>query len=307
MIQRFKCSFCGKNQDQVERLIAGPSVYICAGCVNISEQILNSLENGESPSELSHQQISALLRNRGFRCSFCGKNQDQVKHLLAGPKVYICGECVNLCLEIIDEESGISPQQVQERVQKKVLALLEKTGAILKGHFLLSSGFHSEKYIQCAKALQYPRAMADLCGKLFQQLKFQVEFVNTVVGPALGAVTFAYEVARLYPNARALFTEREEGRMTLRRGFEIKKDENVLVVEDVLTTGGSVKEVMEVVREHGGNVVGVGAIVDRSDGKLDLGVPVHALLKISVEKYPPKNCPLCKQGLPLVKPGSRKV
>ncbi|MFA5499898.1 MAG: orotate phosphoribosyltransferase, partial [Candidatus Omnitrophota bacterium] len=129
--------------------------------------------------------------------------------------------------------------------------------------------------------------------------------IDIVIGPALGGVTLAYEVARAV-GARGLFTERQEGKMVLRRGFAIGKNEKVLVVEDVVTTGGSTKEVIDVVKSMGGEVVGVGSVIDRSGEKIDFGVPFHALAKVKVQTFEEKDCPLCKKNIPVTKPGSRK-
>ncbi|OGW77115.1 MAG: orotate phosphoribosyltransferase [Omnitrophica bacterium RIFCSPLOWO2_02_FULL_45_16] len=193
--------------------------------------------------------------------------------------------------------------------EKEILSLFDKYGALLKGHFKLSSGLHSEKYLQCALVLQYP----DIAQKLSKALakKFSKTKIDVVVAPALGGITIAYEVARAF-GARGLFTERhssegtQEGRMVLRRGFSIEKGEKVLVVEDVITTGGSTKEVIDVVRALGGKVIGVGSVIDRSSQKLDFGVPFQALAKMSVETFEEKNCPLCKKNIAVTKPGSRK-
>ena len=151
--------------------------------------------------------------------------------------------------------------------------------------------------------LQHP----DLAEKMARELaeKFAGTKIDVVVGPALGGVTFAYEVARSL-GVRGLFTERDEGKMVLRRGFNISSGEKVLVVEDVVTTGLSTKEVMSVVKAHGGVVAGVASIIDRSDTKPDYGVRFEALAKVGVKTYRPEECPLCKQGSPAIKPGSRK-
>lgn len=236
---------------------------------------------------------SETKEKRVLRCAFCNRSDKEVARLFycAGDR-YICDICCNTPRNMI--------------AYNEILELFTKTGAFMEGHFLLSSGFHSEKYVQCIKALQFPDVSSRLCSVLADKFKNRVKTVEVVVGPALGAVTLAYEVAR-YLHARALFTEREKGTPILRRGFEIRKDENVLIVEDVLTTGGTVKEVMEVVSDHGGIVVGVGALVDRSERAIQFGVPTHALLPLSVEKFAPDGCPLCEQGIPIVKPGSRKT
>ncbi|MCR4963480.1 MAG: orotate phosphoribosyltransferase [Firmicutes bacterium] len=188
---------------------------------------------------------------------------------------------------------------------EEILAILKAKDALLEGHFRLTSGRHAAYYMQCAKLLQYPDAAGPLCEQLAGQ--FADEHIDTVVGPATGAIIIAYEVARAL-KTKALFTERENGVMCLRRGFEIKPGSRVLVVEDVVTTGGSVKEVIEVVRGFGAEVAGVGVLVDRSNGKIDFGVPLKALVSLEIESFPPENCPLCKEGkLELVKPGSRQI
>lgn len=186
--------------------------------------------------------------------------------------------------------------------EKEILSLFDKYGALLKGHFKLSSGLHSEKYLQCALVLQYP----GIAGKLSRALakKFYRSKIDVVVAPALGGITLAYEVARAF-GVRGLFTERQEGKMVLRRGLSIEKGEKVLVVEDVITTGGSTKEVMSVVRTLGGKVIGVGSVIDRSSQNLDFGVLFETLAKVNVETFEEKNCPLCKKNIPITKPGSR--
>lgn len=185
---------------------------------------------------------------------------------------------------------------------KDVLKLFETHGALLKGHFKLSSGLHSGMYLQCALVLQYPDAAEKLAKAL--AAKFSKHKIDVVIGPALGGVTIAYETARA-SRARGLFAERQDGKMTLRRGFSIKKGEKVLVVEDVVTTGGSTKEVMDLVRAEGASIVGVGSIIDRSSGKADFGVPFESLAKIDIEAFNEKDCPFCKKNIPVTKPGSR--
>ncbi|MFZ5644457.1 MAG: orotate phosphoribosyltransferase [Bacillota bacterium] len=182
--------------------------------------------------------------------------------------------------------------------------MFEDTGAMLSGHFLLTSGRHSDRYFQCAMVLQHPKYCEVLCRDLAR--KFSGEKVETVIGPAMGGIVMSYEVARAL-SARSLFTERENGKMTLRRGFSIAPGERVLVVEDVITTGGSVKEVIEYVKASGGIVVGAGVLVNRSGGSVDLGVPTESLLEIPAVSYTPEDCPLCGQGIPFIKPGSRKI
>lgn len=186
---------------------------------------------------------------------------------------------------------------------KEVVFLFEEFNALLKGHFKLSSGLHSEKYLQCALVLQYPQVAERLAKALVA--KFGDDKADLVVGPALGGVTWAYEVARAM-GVRGIFTEREEGKMTLRRGFSISEGERALVVEDVVTTGGSTKEVIEVIRHSGGVVTGVGSIIDRSDGKVDFGVKFRSLARIEVRTFKEGDCPLCRSGVPVTKPGSRR-
>ncbi|MCM8760603.1 MAG: orotate phosphoribosyltransferase [Candidatus Omnitrophica bacterium] len=187
--------------------------------------------------------------------------------------------------------------------EKDVLDLFEKNKALLKGHFKLSSGLHSEKYLQCALVLQYPYIAEKLAKALVA--RFVGEKIDLVVGPALGGVTLAYEVARSL-GVRGIFTEREEGIMMLRRGFSISEGERTLVVEDVVTTGKSTNEVIEVVKTCGGIIAGVGSIIDRSDRPPNFGVKFASLAKVKVETYKSEDCPLCRAGMPVIKPGSRK-
>lgn len=186
--------------------------------------------------------------------------------------------------------------------ENEILEIFRKHSALIEGHFILSSGLHSDRYIQCALVLQYPRIAEQLCVELARQLG--PTKASVVAAPALGGVIVAHEVARAL-GARALFTERQEGVMTLRRGFSIAPQESALVVEDVITTGGSTRETMNCVESAGGKVVGVAALIDRSGGAASLGVPKSALVTLSVQNYNPADCPLCKAGIPAVKPGSR--
>lgn len=189
-------------------------------------------------------------------------------------------------------------------LKEEVIEIFKKTGALLEGHFLLTSGLHSNKYFQCAKVFQYPWHAEMLCKELANMFKDQM--IDTVVSPAVGGIVVGQETARLL-GVRSIFTERVEGRMTLRRGFEVKAEERILVVEDVTTTGGSVKEVIETLRAAGANVVAVGAVVDRSGGSVEFGVPYQSLLQIDVKTFDPDNCPLCDDGTPAIKPGSRNL
>lgn len=188
--------------------------------------------------------------------------------------------------------------------EAEVRALFVETGAILEGHFLLTSGLHSPLYVEKFQVLQYPRHTEKLCAALAE--RFKDEQVELVVGPVTGGIILAHEVGKQL-GTRAIFTERENGKMTLRRGFVIEPGQRVLVVEDIVTTGGSVQEVIEVVREQGGTPVGVGILVDRSGGKADFGIPAQALLHLTVPTYQPDGCPLCRDGAALTKRGSRKL
>lgn len=188
--------------------------------------------------------------------------------------------------------------------KKKMNEILEKTGVLQTGHFLLTSGKHSNKYMQCAKIFQHPDISAELSKGLAE--KYDGYDIDIVIGPAVGGIILAYEVARQL-EVRALFAERENGKMTLRRGFEIKAGSRVLVVEDVITTGGSVKEVIDLVRAVGGEVVGVASVVDRSGGKALFDVPFKSAMKIEIDTYEPEECPMCKAGSEAIKPGSRNL
>jgi len=186
--------------------------------------------------------------------------------------------------------------------ENEILQIFRDHSALLEGHFILSSGLHSDRYIQCALVLQHPRIAEQLCTELASKLR-RVN-ASVVAAPALGGVIVAHEVARAL-GVRALFTERQEGVMNLRRGFSFTADEPTLVVEDVITTGGSTRETMKCVEQAGGKVVGVGALIDRSGGVADLGVPRATLVTLKVQNFGPADCPFCKSGIPAVKPGSR--
>lgn len=188
--------------------------------------------------------------------------------------------------------------------ENSILEIFKKTGALLHGHFLLTSGRHSNMYFQCAKVLQYPEYTEKVCKIIADYYKpFEID---TVISPAMGGIIVGQEVARQL-NKRSIFAEREDKKLTLRRGFTIDKGEKLLVCEDVVTTGGSVFEVIDIVKQQGGEVVGVGYIVDRSSGKVQFGYPQVSTMKMDVISYSPEECPLCLEKLPLVKPGSRKV
>ncbi len=189
--------------------------------------------------------------------------------------------------------------------ESEILKIFESTGALLNGHFLLTSGRHSDRYFQCAKVLQYPEYTSQVCSVLSE---FFSQFeIDTVIAPAMGGIIVGYEVARQL-GKRSIFTERENNIMTLRRGFSLSENEKVLVCEDVVTTGGSVFEVIEIVKSFKAKVIGVASIVDRSNGKVDFGFPFISSLKLDVISFTADECPLCKENkIALVKPGSRKV
>ncbi len=189
--------------------------------------------------------------------------------------------------------------------QERAMQIFKEAGVLLEGHFLLTSGRHSNRYLQCAKIFRNTKYSEELCAALAE--KYRDENIEIVIGPAMGAVQMAYEVSRAL-GCENFFTERgDDGKMALRRGFAVKPGQKVLVVEDVVTTGGSVREVMELVRAAGGKVAGVGAVVDRTDGKINFGVPFQAVVSLNVQSWEPQDCPLCKAGAPApVKPGSRK-
>jgi len=188
--------------------------------------------------------------------------------------------------------------------QETLLKIFYKTEAILKGHFKLSSGLHSDTYIQCAKVMQYPELNSIIAGIIAD--KFRDVRLDGVIGPAIGGIILSYEVARKL-GVKGIFAEREEGKMKLRRGFEINKGENYLIVEDVITTGGSVKEIIELIKEREASIAGVASIIDRSGGKVKLHPRQYSILVFNIKNYKPEGCPLCKQGIPLTAPGSKHI
>jgi orotate phosphoribosyltransferase len=186
----------------------------------------------------------------------------------------------------------------------ELLDLYRRSGALLEGHFRLSSGLHSTGYLQCALVLQYPQHAETLGRALADRVR---DLRATVVmSPALGGVVIGQEVGRAL-GVRAIFAERQDGVLMLRRGFVLSDNDRVLVVEDVLTTGGSTRETMQVARAAGGQIVGAASIVDRSSGSAGFDVPFVSLLDIDLPTYQPDACPLCAQALPVVKPGSRPI
>lgn len=187
---------------------------------------------------------------------------------------------------------------------EEVIERFRRTGALLEGHFILSSGLHSTNYLQCALLLQHPAEAARFGQALADQ--FRDERIETVAAPAIGGLVIGYEVARSL-GARFIWTEREAGAMTLRRGFTIRQGESVLVVEDVITTGGSTRETIETLQRAGARVTGAASIIDRSSGRADVGVPRIALATLDVPAIAPAACPACARGEQAIKPGSRKA
>jgi len=188
--------------------------------------------------------------------------------------------------------------------EAEILEIFKKTESLFEGHFLLTSGRHSDKYFQCAKVLQYPEYIEQLCSIIANH--FEDYEIDAVISPAIGGLVVGQEVARQL-NKRFIFAERENKNLTLRRGFSLSEGEKVLICEDVVTTGGSVFEVIDIVKNNNAKVAGVGFIVDRSNGKVDFEYPQISTLKMEVVSYLPEECPLCKDGLEITKPGSRKI
>jgi orotate phosphoribosyltransferase len=183
-----------------------------------------------------------------------------------------------------------------------MLEIFKQTGALLEGHFKLTSGRHSNTYFQCAKVLQHPEHLMVVCGEIAGH--FSHKEIDTVISPAIGGIVVGTEVGRQL-GVKTIFAERKDGRMTIRRGFSLEKGERVLVVEDVITTGGSVQEVIEQVKAAGAVPVGVGSVVDRSNGKVRLIDDQYSVLSMEVVSYDPEECPLCRSGVPIEAPGSR--
>ncbi len=187
---------------------------------------------------------------------------------------------------------------------EQVIQKFRETGALLEGHFVLTSGLHSAIYLQCARVLQHPRVAEEFGRSIAEH--FQTETIQTVASPAIGGLIIGHEVARAL-GARFIWTEREGGEMVLRRGFSVSLGERVLVVEDVVTTGGSTRETVAALQAHGAKVIAAASIIDRSSGKADVGVPRIALATLDVPSVEPANCEACKRGELPVKPGSRKA
>jgi orotate phosphoribosyltransferase len=188
-------------------------------------------------------------------------------------------------------------------MSEEIYKIFQKSGALLKGHFQLTSGLHSQTYFQCAKVLQYPEYNILLGEKIVSH--FRSLPIEVVISPAIGGIVVGQEVGRQL-DVRTIFAERKDGTMQLRRGFELNPGERVLVCEDVVTTGGSVFEIIKLAKDQGADVVGVGVIVDRSNGTIDFSIEYKALVQLKAETYTPETCPLCEKGDPVQKPGSRE-
>ncbi len=186
--------------------------------------------------------------------------------------------------------------------QEEVLQIFRDTDAFLEGHFQLTSGLHSPNYFQCAKVLQYPRYLHLFAGEIVKH--FEYSEIELVIAPAMGGIVVATEVGRML-DCRTVFAERKDSVLQLRRGFMIAPGERVLVCEDVVTTGGSVFETIDIVQKAEGKVIGVGYIVDRSGGKVKFSSKSYSILTMDVITYQPADCPLCAKGMPIMKPGSR--
>ena len=198
---------------------------------------------------------------------------------------------------------GARQLAIFEFVSEAVMQMFRETGAYLKGHFILTSGLHSSEYLQCALVLQHPR----VAGEFGRELALQLPACDVVVSPAIGGLPIGHEVARA-KEARFIFSERDAtGKMVLRRGFSLRPGERALVIEDVVTTGGTTREVIDLAMAAGAQVLAAGSIIDRSGGSVDLGLPRVALAPLDVVAYPPDFCPMCQQGIPVEKPGSRKT
>jgi len=185
--------------------------------------------------------------------------------------------------------------------EQQLLQIFKDSNALLEGHFVLTSGLHSPRYIEKFRVLEQPHYTEMLCKEIAS--KFMIDSITVVVGPMTGGIILAYETGR-QAGTRAIFTERVDGKMKFRRGFTISPEDRVLIVEDIITTGGSVVEVIDAVKKYKSKIAGIGALVDRSNGKVNFGYPFKPLIKMDVVVYKPEECPLCKNGVPLNKPGS---
>ncbi len=188
--------------------------------------------------------------------------------------------------------------------REEIETIFKECGALISGHFLLSSGLHSDAYLEKFRIFERPALHSNLIEELLN--KFNTNEIDTVLGPAVGGIIMASEAARQL-KVRAVFAEKEGGKLTLRRGFRLNRSEKVLIVDDIVTTGGSLKETIELARNADVDIIGVAVLADRSGGEVELGIPHKALMRLSLPVYKPENCPLCKRGTPLIKPGSRQI
>lgn len=186
--------------------------------------------------------------------------------------------------------------------KEEIVRTFQEIGALLEGHFLLRSGLHSNRFFQAALLLQYPKIAERLCAELAKSMKSLG--AETVISPAIGGILVGQEIARAL-EIRSIFADKENDMLVLKRGFTIKPGERIIVAEDVVTKGGRVQQTIDLVRKHGGEPLAVGVIVDRSAGEAKFGVPLHSLIKLELATYQPDDCPLCKDEVPLVRPGSK--
>ncbi len=204
-------------------------------------------------------------------------------------------------LQVIEEEYEEAQDFIEDIGDSYITdRMLKETGAKLEGHFLLTSGKHSDQYFEKIKIIQHPEKCSTICKALAE--RFANYDIDIVIGPAYGAIVLGFEVGK-YLQKQFAFTQRSDGKMTFRSGFDIEPGMKAIIIEDVTTTGGSIFEVMELLKERGVQCVGVGLLVDRSNGTIDFGVPVEALLTVDAKSWEPEECPLCKQNIPLTKPG----
>ena len=186
-----------------------------------------------------------------------------------------------------------------------VIKILEETGALLNGHFLLSSGLHSNRYVQCAKVLRFPDKAAEVLSVVIPDI--ETLGIDKVCGPAMGGIIVSYEIGRQL-NKESIFTERKDGDMQLRRGFEINKGDRILITEDVVTTGKSSIETARLLEALGAQIVGIACIADRRASNAEIPYPIYSCIKLEIETFDPSDCPLCKDDLiPVIKPGSREI
>lgn len=193
--------------------------------------------------------------------------------------------------------------KVEELTGKKRL-VLQSTGALLTGHFKLTSGLHSEYYLQCAKICQYPSHCEEIAKEL--AIEFSNKGITVTAAPAIGGILIGYELARAL-NCKSIFAERVDGKMQLRRGFSIQPDDRILIIEDVVTTGGSILEIADIAAAEGAEIIGFSAVLNRSSGRFKPNKPFFPWLSLEIDTYNPDDCPLCKQAIPLYQPGSRNL